>query len=116
MANVTTTGVTENVSLNHSVVTSGDDRRYYYIALFFNIAKCSISPIILIGNGLTVAIVTRSVTMKLPSYVLIASLANFDFLVGLVPWLQLVLLLSEKIFIGITYAWPLCLWKLIQVV
>ena len=95
MVNVTTE-ITDNVTLNNSIVISGDDRKYYYVALSFNFAKCSISPIILVGNGLTVAIVTKSATMKLPSYVLIASLATFDFLVGLVPWLQLVLLLSEK--------------------
>ena len=71
-------------------------REFHSIALYFTLTKCAISPIIIIGNAFTVVIVTRSVTMMLPSYTLIAALATYDFVIGLLPWLQLTLLLMAQ--------------------
>ena len=69
--------------------------RYFGFSFYICIAECCLSPFILLGNGLTVVIVTRYLKKVTPTHVAVIYLAVADFTVGMMPWFHLTTYLTQ---------------------
>ena len=104
--NITTTPEQHFVSysgttdVNTSVITmvtttAPSSEQFFDLAFWIFIVYCFLSPLILLGNGLTIVTVTRYVTKVTPALVAVGYLAVADFMIGLTPWFQLATYLTQ---------------------
>ena len=68
---------------------------YFGLSFYFCIVRCCLSPLILLGNRITVVIVTRYLKRFTPTHVAVTYLAVADFTVGMMPWLRLITYLTQ---------------------
>lgn len=75
-------------SLENGQSDSPDDAKlepiYSYLSFITSIAVAISSPVAVVGNALTIAVIWRSQSLKTPSYILLGGLALTDFCTGLI--------------------------------
>ncbi|XP_071963900.1 lysophosphatidic acid receptor 3-like [Antedon mediterranea] len=84
--------INERLLFNNSVEVH--DYHIHYIV--FSVIVFTLLPIVLIGNGLIVAVVCKFQSLQEPSYMLLASLAISDFISGILySWCMIIVLVSD---------------------
>ena len=69
--------------------------QYFSLSFYICVAECCLSPFILLGNGLTVVVVTRYLKTVTPTHVAVTYLAVADFTVGMMSWFHLTTYLTQ---------------------
>ena len=87
---------TNSSDVNTSVImtimattTTTTIEQYFGLSFYICIVECCLSLFILLGNGLTVVIVTKCVKKVTPTHVAVTYLAVADFTVGIMSWFHL---------------------------
>ena len=84
-----------NASVLTTMATTTTIEQYFGFSFYICVVECCLSLLTLLGNGLTVVIVTKYLKKVSPTHVTVTYLAIADFTVGMMPWFHFTTYLTQ---------------------